>query len=288
LSPFTKVLIILLSLSTMFLCGTIITFVATGNNYKALYENALSEVKSAKSEVQMVSLRENAKSVEYKSLESRLEEKIMGLEGEKAAMAVELRTVQRENENNKAQLTSLTNAMTGIQSTVGKLELSLSSRREQLDAARLASIKDNRRLNETTSMLVEKSVLLDTSEAKSRRLLEMKADLERKVTGGFSVAPVEVSSSSVVTRLPSRVVSSQPIVTSVAINGLISQVGQSLVTISIGAADGVAVGMEFHVTRGNTFICDVVVTNVDTNTAAGVLELVSQRPQVGDSVSTGF
>jgi hypothetical protein len=288
LSPFTKVLIILLSLAVMFLCGATITYVATANDWKAVAKDFESKFKSVNSESQMSSQLLNEKSVEYKILESGLEEDIMGLEGEKAAMAVELRTVQRENENYKAQLTSLTNAMTGIQSTVGKLELSLRSGQDQLNAARLASIKNNQHLNETTSMLVEKSVLLDASEAKSRRLLEMKADLESKVTGGYSIVPVDVDSSSVVTMLPSKVVSSQPIVTSVAINGLISEVGQSLVTISIGAADGVAVGMTFHVTRGNNFICDVVVTNTDTNTAAGVLELVSQRPQVGDSVSTGF
>ena len=44
--------------------------------------------------------------------------------------------------------------------------------------------------------------------------------------------------------------------------------------------------MVFHVTRGDEFICDVIVTDVDTNKAAGVLELKLGQPKIGDTVST--
>ena len=78
----------------------------------------------------------------------------------------------------------------------------------------------------------------------------------------------------------------QPVSNGAPLNGLIAEVGESLVTISIGADDGVSRGMVFHVTRGDEFICDVVITNVDTNKAAGVLELKLKQPRIGDNVST--
>ena len=43
--------------------------------------------------------------------------------------------------------------------------------------------------------------------------------------------------------------------------------------------------MKFHVTRGTTFICDIVITDVDTDIAAGVIELKSSAPRRGDTVS---
>jgi 4-hydroxybenzoate polyprenyltransferase len=44
--------------------------------------------------------------------------------------------------------------------------------------------------------------------------------------------------------------------------------------------------MLFHVTRGDDFICDIVITEVDTNQAAGVLDLIQQQPRTRDVVST--
>jgi hypothetical protein len=44
--------------------------------------------------------------------------------------------------------------------------------------------------------------------------------------------------------------------------------------------------MVFHVTRGDRFVCDVIITNVDINRSAGTLDLVVQQPQVNDIAST--
>jgi hypothetical protein len=62
----------------------------------------------------------------------------------------------------------------------------------------------------------------------------------------------------------------------------------SLATISMGSADGVREGMKFHVTRGDAFICDILIVDVDTEKAVGVLELVQQPPKLGDNASTNL
>ena len=44
--------------------------------------------------------------------------------------------------------------------------------------------------------------------------------------------------------------------------------------------------MKFHVTRGDRFICDLLVTDVDVNKAAAIIELKNASPKIGDTAST--
>ena len=76
----------------------------------------------------------------------------------------------------------------------------------------------------------------------------------------------------------------------IALQGLVKKVDlkNSMASISIGSADGVKEGMKFHVTRGDKFLCDILIIDVDAEEAVGVLELVQQQPKVGDSVSTNM
>jgi HEAT repeat protein len=77
---------------------------------------------------------------------------------------------------------------------------------------------------------------------------------------------------------------------STALKGMINRVDlrNSMVTITIGSADGVKEGMKFHVTRGNSFVCDLRIVYVDTDESMGMMELVQMQPDVGDSVSTSL
>ena len=63
---------------------------------------------------------------------------------------------------------------------------------------------------------------------------------------------------------------------------------KSLVEISIGAANGVKKNMVFHVTRGDKFICDLRIFEVDNDKAVGIPELVQEPPQAGDIISTNL
>ena len=62
----------------------------------------------------------------------------------------------------------------------------------------------------------------------------------------------------------------------------------SMASISMGKSAGVKEGMKFHVTRGDEFICDIQIIDIDNNEAVGMLELVQKQPQVGDVVVTNL
>ena len=70
------------------------------------------------------------------------------------------------------------------------------------------------------------------------------------------------------------------------IEGIIKDVKDDLVSLSIGKADGVEPGMKFHIARGVNFICDVTITDVDINKCVGVIGLKNSVPKIGDSAST--
>ena len=91
-----------------------------------------------------------------------------------------------------------------------------------------------------------------------------------------------------VTQRKDTVPAEAPVTKDIDLKGLITVVDlkNSMASISLGEADGVAEGMRFHVTRGDEFICDILIIDTDTEQAVGVLELIQQQPKVGDSVTT--
>jgi hypothetical protein len=173
--------------------------------------------------------------------------------------------------------------MAGFEQSVRNLQDSLNQTQSQLDEARAQGIKDQKELNQITADLYEKIVQLQDLEAERRRLLEQKTALESQLSmAGGAIQPKEIIPVTPLTQPATPT----PAVTTSDIKGLVVAIGESMVQLSVGSADGVKPNMVFHITRGDRFLCDIVITDVDINQSAGVLELVQQRPQVGDTAST--
>ncbi len=283
MSTLTKVLIVLLTLFSLFACGAILIHVGSANNYKAVADEKEAIVKSLKAELSKKTRQYNESASLKKELEKKLNDRIGQLEDEKNKLSVDLRKSERKSLEYQGRANSWAGVLASFEQTIGNLEQSLNLTQTQLDKTRSDGIKDRKDLNEITASLYEKMVQLESLEASKRRLLEQKTSLEEQMTqiagtGGFAIAaPVTpdfdpVRSSSMPGELD--------------IKGLITEVGKTLTVISIGSADGVRGGMVFHVTRGDDFICDIVITEVDTNQSAGVLDLVQQQPRTRDVAST--
>jgi len=140
--------------------------------------------------------------------------------------------------------------------------------------------------------VTEKTAIIDQLETEKRRLTEDKADLQNRMdkllqTGSRAVMPAaqpvtqEKGPVTAVTPMPTQSVSLKAKITEV-------DTKSNMATISIGTADGVKEGMKFHVTRGDEFICDLLIISVDTDKAAGAIELMQQMPKVGDNTATNL
>jgi hypothetical protein len=274
---------VLLSVFSLLLVGMVVTFVGNSNNYKASYEEQITLNAVMQGTVTEATRQYNELVKKSGELQKNLQDEILNLKAEKDLLASELRKSERLSMQYQNQANSMTSVLAGLDQSVKNLLASLTKTQKELDEARAEGIKSQKELNQMTSDLYEKIVQLQSIEAERRRLLEQKTELEKQAatvgTPREIVAPV--------TPLPNQMAS--PAVAAPAgtdIKGLIVEIEGNLVTLSVGSADGVAKNMVFHVTRGDRFVCDVIITNVDINRSAGTLDLVVQQPQVNDIAST--
>ncbi len=287
LSTLTKILIVLLSLFSIFLCGTVVTYVGNANNYKTLYEEAQGVMTVLADEKASAQRHYDEQVAVVADLRNELNQSIQLLEGEKSKLMADLRSAERASLQYQARADSWQGIVTGFEQTIANFEVSLKATQEQLDKVRKDDIQESKEFNELTARLYETIVQLEALRADKRRLLEENSGLEeqlKQAAGGR--AAVVKAAGNVVTPVKgsARPAVSMPETTD--LKGLVTEVGESLVSVSIGSADGVEENMIFHVTRGDDFICNVVITHVDTNKAAGVLDLKLDQPRIGDTVST--
>jgi hypothetical protein len=274
-----------LSLFSIFLCGTVVTYVGNVNNYKALFEDQKALNQLLTSENTSLKRQYNEKVALMKEQEKKLTERIQQFEDDNSKLAVDLRKSERMSLEYQGRVNSWAGILTSFEQTIANLEQSLNLTQEQLNKAHSEGIKDRKELNEITASFYEKMVQMESLEAARRRLLEQKTDLEERMNQ--IIGPDALGSQAVEPVTPD-IDSARPGVFfgGADLNGLITEVGESMVTISIGSADGVKKGMVFHVTRGDDFISDILITDVDINKSAGVLDLVQQQPRIMDNVST--
>jgi len=216
-------------------------------------------------------------------LSNKLDSEITSLKADKSKLELDLKNAERAKSDLDERIKTLAAAALKFEETVGGMQGSLTETRDELDKARAEVIKQNKNLNEITASLEEKIAQLDSLSAEKKRLLEEKAKLEQQIAG--KVPTMETSEP--ITPMAGQSATSAIETTSGApLQGKISAIEGSLATISIGSADGVEKGMVFHVTRNDVFVCDIKISEVDTEVAAGNLQLVQQQPMTGDLIST--
>jgi len=293
LSTLTKVLIVLLTIASIFLCGVVVTYVASADNYKQMYDQRRSSEMTAKQQrdrtIEEWNAAQKAMAEEKTKLNAdmaALQAQISTLKGQVADALRERDDARRRKENYESLLAA--NAKTG--------ELHAQLQKEAQDAqvkleAEKTRLEDE--LDGVTGALNEKLAIVMQLEAKVKGLTEEKTAIQNKLDQFLrqygkvtaQAAPVTVM------REAARVA---PPATDIDLKGSLSAVDLKnlLAEISIGAADGVKKGMRFHATRDSKFICDVVVLDVEPDKALGWLELLQDQPQdkpkAGDAVSTNL
>jgi len=292
LSTLTKVLIVLLTLSSIFLCGIVVTYVANAENYRKKYLDQKREKDAA------VENERQAKKDLNQTIEDagKREQKLKSDIGDLESQVAQLNTNLTESERQKAALIDEAGKWKAItrdfSDTNEKQRQLLEDTLAKLKTIQAEQIKGDKELKETTAELIEKMAIIATLEKTSKQLLEEKTDLQNRLdkllqqSGKAVAAPVPVTP----TKEKARVA---PPVVDIGLKGLITTVDleNSLAEISIGAVNGVKQNMTFHVTRADKFICDIVILDVEPEKAVGTLELMDvtqEQPKAGDNVSTNL
>lgn len=288
MSNLTKIFIVLLSLSSIFLCGAMITYVGNTQNYKADAEDLKVRNRDLMAEVSHFHLMAEEKSSQVVAREKQDAARISQLEGELQNVRIEKRTAETKRDEYQAKVAAWEGIIAGFETTIKNLNSTLELSKNELKIMRDKNLKSDTQLNELDMQLYEKIVLMDQLEADLRNLREQKRSIEDRLArlagGEFDVS--NATNNTVTVAATGRAMPAPVIPVGSALKGLITEVGESLVSIGLGSADGVRVGTIFYVIRGDRFVCNVRVTDVDVNKCAGVLQLKAFQPIIGDSVST--
>ena len=293
MSTLTKVLIVLLTISSIFLCGIVVTYVANADNYRQMYNKLKVEYDAAVKNEEQAIKNFNDINKEMARLKTEWDEKKAELERNKGELETDLTKAIRRADEKDLLASKWEDLTTEFTNTNERQRQWLEDTLAKLKAIEVEQIQGDRELKETTAALIEKMTIIETLEKQSKLLLEEKTYLQNELDkllrqSGKAVAPPVP----VVTSIKEKVRVAPPTV-DIGLKGLITTVDleNSLAEISIGAASGVKANMKFHVTRADKFICDIVILDVEPEKAVGTLELMDvtkEQPKVGDNVSTNL
>lgn len=291
MSTLTKILIVLLTVSSIFLCGIVVTWVANADSYKQKYDSQIARIGSLTEELGSLKKQLNRKIEEKSTQKAKLSNEIATLKIKSSELLTQLKTVEAEKSLLLQKVNNWTSVVEAFSQTADNKELLLKDTLGELNRLKQQQIQLKKELNETTAFLEEKMVIIASLQKDKRQLLEEKTDLQRKLDRLLLPTGRVALPAAPVTTRRERARPAAPIQTKdINLLGLVTSVDlrNSMAGISIGAADGVMKNMKFHVTRGDEFICDIIITEVDTEEAVGVLDLVVQQPRVGDNAATNL
>ena len=287
MSTLTKVLIILLTLASIFLCGIVVTYVSTANNYRLAYEDLQQSLKALeqKTASQLSQMREQTANMQR--FIDALKQETQQLKAEKNQLQINLEITKTNEAALQEMINSWASVVQGFKQTIQDMQTSLRLARDELDKVRTEHIDDRRRLTEVTATLDAKIVQLDALEKERRRVLEEKTTLEKLIKDIASRAEQPVTAVEPTTAIKDKATPAWPTQGQTELQALVTKVDlkNSLAAIDVGLADGVELGMKFYVSRSDEFICSILITDIEPRKAVGVLELVQQPPKIGDNAT---
>ena len=289
MSTLTKVLIILLTVFSIFLCGIVVTYVANAHNYKQRYETLQNDYQTARRNAENADRRLNETIKLTDQQKTELGEQINSLKITIGQLEGKIRDAERAKavaEQEESTWKALAEAFHTTNEKQGQLWKEAVDKLTALEAER---IKERKQFQEISQTLLDKMAIIATLEADKKRLIEERAGLQTKLDqllaqyGRVAAPPTPITPIKGTAR-------PAPALKPIGLKGTVAAVDSknSLAEISIGAASGVKENMKFHVIRGDEFICDILILDVDAEKAVGILDLVQKQPKVGDLVSTNF
>ena len=290
MSILTKILIVVLAFSTFFLCASVVTYVVNADNYKQKFEDTRSQLDTAKADARNKTKQLKENQEKNLRLEKKLKDSISELNIHVTKLETDLKKAQREKAKFEQKVNSWTSITKEFYETTDKQGELLKNTLTELNKVQEEQIKERRELNDVSAKLFEKMKIIEIIEAEKKRLIEEKSQLQVQLDKFLLPGGETAVGLTTVTQLQTDVQVTRDIASAINLKGLVTQVDlkNSMASISLGTADGVKKGMRFHVTRGNAFICDILIIDTDTEAAVGVLELIQEQLKVGDSIATNL
>jgi predicted RNase H-like nuclease (RuvC/YqgF family) len=295
LSTLTKILVVLLAVSTILLCGVVIQYVTKSEDYKDISKKLDNDLKIAKANEAAAKKDFNENKEKTENLRKELDTQINNLKNELTTLQNEQKNAERQRSELEQKVTSMAAVVETASQTAKQQTELFEKAQNELKSVKEEQIKEQEELQQTSDKLIEKMSIIETLEKDKKRLTEQLMDSQKRLDGLLVPGGKETSLVQPVTPESTKVKQTSPKqpaapVSDIALQAKVTEVDKknSLASISIGSTDGVSEGMKFHVVRGEAFVCDIKITHVEPEQSVGSLELVTEAPVVGDTASTNF
>jgi hypothetical protein len=299
LSTLTKVLIVLLTVFSLFLSGIVVTYVANADNFKQRAEENNRKWQSAKNtqESAVRASEEAQKAVE--ALKADLGARLADRDTLVAKLQGDLEAAKRVNDQLQQKVASMADIMANASAAVKQQTTLHEAAQQKVQALEADRINREKELAETSQTLVEKVTIIAQLEDKVRLLTQENQDLGTRLNqqlvryGQAATQPPTTVAPGTAGARPVQPISAAGAQTrGLGLNGQVTMADAKgrMVEISIGAAAGVRQNMVFHIIRGDQFVANMQIVDVWPDRAVGEIALVKQgmQPQAGDKVTTNL
>lgn len=291
MSPLTKVMALLVSVLSIFLCGVVVVYVANVANYKQLYEEQQGLKTTAETNAKQIQDNALAAEIRFQETIKRQNATIMSYEQLNSDWVNQWEqehatrlSAEKERDNAVALSLSLSKTLDNMQSARDFLQNKLvESEESKLSVeAQLSKLEED-----LSRQLAEVKFLQSERQMNQEEIANLEAENERLSQGGAGLASRELRPGiDQVTNLPVGQ-------TRESIRGEVTEVRDDLAAISIGESSGVKVGQVFKVLRQKLdgtmdFMGNLTIIDVEPEEAAGRLSLLRGVVLKGDKVSTDF
>jgi myosin heavy subunit len=299
LSTLTKVLIVLLTVFSLFLSGIVVTYVANAENHRKTATETKRLLDAAKQTRDNAVRVSEEKKAEVEAVKTDLNAKMADRDTQITRLAGELNNEKRLNSELQQRLMSMDDRVATANGTAKQQASLHEAAQQKVEALEADRINREKELAETSQTLLEKMTIIAQLNDQVRQLTQENQDLGTRINqylvqyGKIAAQPptTVVQGTAAARPVPpmAAVVGSTK---NIALNGQVTRVDarNRLVAISIGAAAGVRQNMTFHIIRGEQFVADIQIMEVQPDQSVGVLSVVKQgmQPQVGDKVATNL
>ncbi len=295
MSTLTKVLIVLLTVFSIFLCGIVVTYVASAENQKERADNLQRTIQAAKSREADAQQQLEEEKQRAQDEKAKLNEQILAFDTQIKTLQGELDMAKRERDQWSQKAAGM--AATAETTTAAAQQQTALFEAEHQKVATLEAENNNHRkeLDETNQMLLEKMALISDLEGKIRQLTESYQEAESRLNqylqqyGRIATRPA----TTVAPKTTVQPMALTPALTrTINLNGQVTAVNMAtkLAEISIGAAAGVRPEMKFHIIRGDLVVADVLILETWPDKAVGSVIPLQQgmEPRAGDRVATNL
>lgn len=293
MSTLTKVLIVLLTLASIFLCGIVVTYVANATNFKEKYDRQYSNSQAAERRADNAESNFNKLKSETDQAKLDLNNRLAALDRQINTLTAELKQCQIERDDARRKEDTWEAMVRDFTERIKVNNQLTASAQADLEKVTAELTKERAEHTQTTDALQNKMAIIEDQETKFKRLLEEKTELQSKLNQIYQQYGKITAPTKPITAMGGQAQEAPP-VKDINLEGVITDLDlqERLAEISIGQADGVMDGMRFHVTRGDRFICDIVILDVQPEKATGWLELIKEgaqnQPKVNDKISTNL